>query len=34
MTQPEFNDWVNAHAEWFQIELPGNNFSHRFEMPR
>jgi hypothetical protein len=23
MTQKEFNDWVNSHPEWFQIEKPG-----------
>jgi RHS repeat-associated protein len=33
MTQREFNDWVNSHPEWFQIESPVNNLSHRFEKP-
>jgi HNH/ENDO VII superfamily nuclease with conserved GHE residues len=33
MTQQEFNDWVNSHPEWFQIEDPSSNMSHRFEKP-
>ncbi|TFH33111.1 MAG: hypothetical protein E4G99_11895 [Anaerolineales bacterium] len=33
MTQQEFNDWVNAHPEWFQIEDPASNLSHKFEKP-
>ncbi len=32
MTQKEFNDWVNNHPEWFQIEDPVSNMSHEFEM--
>ncbi len=31
MTQGQFNDWVNAHPKWFQIEDPGRNISHQFE---
>jgi hypothetical protein len=31
MTQKEFNDWINSHPEWFQIEKPANNLGHRFE---
>lgn len=34
MTQEEFNDWVNAHPEWFQIESWENNRSHKFELPK
>jgi len=33
MTQKEFNDWVNGHPEWFQIEDPLSNMSHQFEKP-
>jgi hypothetical protein len=33
MTQEEFNEWVNKHPEWFQIEDAANNLSHRFEKP-
>lgn len=33
MTQKEFNDWINSHPEWFQLEAPANNVSHRFEKP-
>ncbi len=33
MTQAEFNDWVNSHPEWFQIEDPKSNLSHRHEKP-
>jgi len=33
MTQKEFNDWVNSHAEWFQIEDPVGNMGHEFEKP-
>jgi hypothetical protein len=33
MTQEQFNDWVNDHPEWFQIETKANNESHRFEKP-
>jgi HNH/ENDO VII superfamily nuclease with conserved GHE residues len=28
MTQEEFNDWINSHPEWFQIEAPANNMSN------
>ena len=31
MTQGQFNDWVNDHPEWFQIEDPARNVSHEFE---
>jgi RHS repeat-associated protein len=31
MTQKEFNDWINSHPDWFQIEKPANNLSHKFE---
>ena len=34
MTQQQLNDWVNSHPEWFQIESPANNVSHKFEAPR
>jgi hypothetical protein len=33
MTQKELNDWVNSHPEWFQIEDPLSNMSHKFEKP-
>ncbi len=33
MSQDEFNAWVNAHPEWFQLETEANNLSHRFEKP-
>jgi hypothetical protein len=33
MTQAQFNDWVNGHPEWFQLQAPGPNRSHQFEMP-
>jgi molecular chaperone GrpE (heat shock protein) len=33
MTQDQFNDWVNSHPEWFQLETKANNESHRFEKP-
>lgn len=33
MTQKAFNDWINSHPEWFQIEAPANNMSHKFEKP-
>jgi hypothetical protein len=33
MTQKEFNEWINSHPEWFQIETPTNNMSHKFEKP-
>jgi len=33
MTQKEFNDWINSHPEWFQIEDPVPNWSHNFEKP-
>ena len=29
MTQAEFNDWINSHPEWFRLEAPGPNRSHR-----
>ena len=31
MTQAEFNDWVNSHPEWFQIESVSNNRGGAFE---
>jgi hypothetical protein len=31
MTQAQFNDWVNAHPEWFQIESKAENESHAHE---
>jgi filamentous hemagglutinin len=34
LTQQEFNDWVNKHPEWVQIERRSDNESHRYEMPR
>ncbi len=33
MTQEQFNDWVNSHPEWFQIEGHTDNISHAFEKP-
>ncbi len=33
MTQKEFNDWVNDHPEWFQMEDPAPNMGHQFEKP-
>ena len=33
MSQKQFNDWVNAHPEWFQLECPASNRSHKFEKP-
>jgi hypothetical protein len=33
MNQTQFNDWVNRHPEWFQIESKASNESHRFERP-
>jgi hypothetical protein len=34
LTQEELNDLVNEHPEWFQVEKPENNASHKFEMPK
>jgi hypothetical protein len=31
MNQAQFNDWVNDHPEWFQIESAEENLSHQFE---
>jgi hypothetical protein len=33
MNQEQFNQWVNEHPEWFQLETKANNESHRFEKP-
>jgi hypothetical protein len=33
MTQAQFDDWVNSHPEWFRIEDPQSNLSHRYEKP-
>ena len=33
MSQSEFNEWVNAHPVWFQIEAPEPNLSHQYEKP-
>jgi hypothetical protein len=33
MTQEEFNEWINAHPEWFEIQDRKSNISHRFEKP-
>jgi Domain of unknown function (DUF4157)/HNH/ENDO VII superfamily nuclease with conserved GHE residues len=33
MDQETFNDWVNDHPDWFQLETEANNASHRFEKP-
>lgn len=33
MTQAGFNDWVNSHPDWFQIEDPASKLSRRFEKP-
>ena len=32
-TQKQFNDYMN-NPDFYRIELPHNNRSHRFEMPR
>ncbi len=34
LSQKEFNDLINCHPEWFLIEDPISNMSHKFEMPR
>ena len=31
MNQAQFNDWVNRHPEWFQIESKADNLSHANE---
>ncbi len=33
MTRQQFIDWVNDHPEWFQIEDPSSNVSHKYEKP-
>jgi hypothetical protein len=33
LTQSQLNDMVNSHPEWFQIEDPKSNMSHKFEKP-
>ncbi|WP_259321613.1 RHS repeat-associated core domain-containing protein, partial [Phocaeicola vulgatus] len=33
-TQKQFNNWVNKHPNWFQIEDPMENQSHRHEKKR
>jgi HNH/ENDO VII superfamily nuclease len=33
MTQEQFNNWVNDHPEWFQLETKASNESHRFDKP-
>jgi len=33
MTQKEFNDLINDHPEWFQIEDPSSNLGHKYEKP-
>jgi len=33
MNQSQFNDWVNSHPEWFQIESEASNLSHKYEKP-
>jgi len=33
MNQSQFNDWVNQHPEWFQIESEASNLSHQYEKP-
>ena len=33
MDQKQFNDWVNDHPEWFQLEDAASNMSHQFELP-
>ena len=33
MTQKEFNDYINKNPQFFQIEDPISNMSHRFEKP-
>jgi len=32
--QRQLNEYVNAHPEFFQIEVPSSNVDHRFETPR
>lgn len=31
MNQEQFNNWVNDHPEWFQLETEANNLSHKYE---
>ena len=31
MNQKQFNEWINSHPEWFQLEDPISNMSHFFE---
>jgi HNH/ENDO VII superfamily nuclease with conserved GHE residues len=33
MNQAQFNDWVNSHPEFFQIESEAENLSHAYEKP-
>jgi hypothetical protein len=33
MDQRKFNEWVNSHPEWFQIEDAKSNMSHNYEKP-
>ncbi len=33
MSQQEYNDFINSHPEFFQIEDPVANMSHKYEMP-
>ncbi|MCA9088363.1 MAG: hypothetical protein KDA90_06970 [Planctomycetaceae bacterium] len=33
MNQKQFNDWINSHPEWFQLEDPIANMTHFFEKP-
>jgi hypothetical protein len=33
LSQREFNDLLN-NPDLYQLELPANNLSHRYEMPR
>ena len=34
LTQQEFNDWINSHPDWFQVEDKADNQSHQFEKPK
>ncbi|KZN34369.1 hypothetical protein N480_22460 [Pseudoalteromonas luteoviolacea S2607] len=31
MTQKQFNDYIDSNPQFFQIEDPINNMSHKFE---
>jgi hypothetical protein len=33
MSQEQFNDWVNSHPEWFEMQSQAYNRSHIGEKP-